>query len=70
MVKNRRQPQLVHYVSPFGSPAYMTRAQAEQHLAEDDARWMRLQEAEAEGAGPMLTPRQHEIGPPRIEYSH
>jgi hypothetical protein len=66
----RKPPRLVRYVSPFGSPAWMTRDQADVHLAEDDARWMRLEEVEAEGAGPMLTPRQRAIGPPRIEYVH
>jgi hypothetical protein len=59
---------LVRYVSPFGSPAWMSREQAEKLLAEDDRRYLELQQLEAEGAGKMLTDRQRfEIGPPRIE---
>jgi hypothetical protein len=69
VAKHRPKP-LVRYVSPFGSPAWMTREQAQVHLAEDDARLLWLEKAEAEGAGPMLTPRQRQIGPPRIEYVH
>ncbi len=61
-------PKLVRYVSPFGSPAWMPRARAEELLYEDDKRYLFLQELEREGAGPMLTDRQRfEIGPPRIE---
>ncbi len=52
---------LVRYVSPFGSPAWMLRAVAERHLAEDDRLWRELQEIDA------LTDRQRRVGPPRIE---
>jgi hypothetical protein len=58
----RKRPDLVRYVSPFGSPAYMSREQAERYLAEDDARWLRAQE----GRYP-LSDEQRAIGPPRIE---
>lgn len=63
----RRRVDLVRYISPFGSPAWMPRERAEHYLAEDDKLWLFLQECEAEGAGSMLTPRQRDIGPPRIE---
>jgi hypothetical protein len=54
-------PQLVRYVSPFGSPAWMTREEAERHLAEDDKRWLRYSELQ------LLTEDQRAIGAPRIE---
>lgn len=56
--------QLVRYVSPFGSPAWMTREQAQTHLEEDDRRWLLHQEAGN------LSEWQREIGPPRIEVPH
>lgn len=52
---------LVRYVSPFGSPAWMTREKALALLAEDDRRWVMFQFAD------ILSKRQREIGPPRIE---
>lgn len=52
---------LVRYVSPFGSPAWMIPEAAQAHLAEDDARWLRYQAAEA------LSAEQRQTGPPRIE---
>jgi hypothetical protein len=52
----------VRYVSPFGSPAWMSREDAERYLAEDDELWIEL------SALGLLTPRQREIGPPRIEH--
>lgn len=52
---------LVRYVSPFGSPAWMSREEAERHLAEDDARWCEWQELG------ILSEHHIEIGPPRIE---
>lgn len=63
----RRKPDLVRYVSPFGSPAWMPRERAEQYLKEDDKLWLTLQECEKAGAGPLLTSRMRDIGPPRIE---
>lgn len=53
--------ELVRYVSPFGSPAGMTRAAALELLEADDARWIRYQ---AVGA---LSEHQRAVGPPRIE---
>lgn len=58
-----RRVDLVRYVSPFGSPAGMTRAEAERHQAEDDELWIELS---AVGA---LTPEQRQVGPPRIEVA-
>lgn len=52
---------LVRYVSPFGSPAWMSRAEAERYLAEDDARWLDWQEMG------LLSELQRVNGPPRIE---
>jgi hypothetical protein len=60
MTRRKHEP-LVRYVSPFGSPAWMTRAEAEKYLAEDDARWLRAQEIGA------LSEHERAIGPPRIE---
>jgi len=56
----KREP-LVRYVSPFGSPAWMTRAAAARYLAEDDRRWLNYQTAGN------LSEQQRQIGPPRIE---
>jgi hypothetical protein len=60
MTRRRAEP-LVRYVSPFGSPAWMTRAEAERHLAEDDRHWLIMLEAGN------LSERQRETGPARIE---
>lgn len=56
-----KAPNLVRYVSPFGSPAWMTPEQAADLLAKEDARWMRYQELG------VLSESQRAIGPPRIE---
>ena len=52
---------LVRYVSPFGSPAWMSRERAQALLEEDDARWLLFQKADA------LDEYMRRIGPPRIE---
>lgn len=52
---------MVHYVSPFGSPAYMSRATALRLLAEDDARWLLY------GLLDILSEAQRAVGAPRIE---
>lgn len=52
---------LVHYISPFGSPAWMTVEEAQRHLEEDDERWLLNQRAGN------LSEAQRLIGPPRIE---
>ena len=57
------KPQLVRYVSPFGSPAWMTREKAERHLKEHDRLWLECQELGT------LSESQKQIGPPRIEPS-
>lgn len=51
----------VRYVSPFGSPAWMTRSEAERYRAEDDARYELHHELG------ILSEREREIGPPCIE---
>jgi hypothetical protein len=53
--------QLVRYISPFGTPAWMLREKAERHLAEDDARWLLYQKAGN------LSAYNLRVGPPRIE---
>lgn len=52
---------MVRYVSPFGSPAYMSRAGALRLLAEDDARWLLY------GHLDLLSEAQRAVGAPRIE---
>ena len=52
---------LVHYISPFGSPAWMTAERAQELLVEDDDRWLQYQ------AAGNLSEAQRLIGPPRIE---
>lgn len=64
-----RKPKLVRYVSPFGSPAWMPRERAEEYMRQDDRLWLFLQQCEAEGAGPLRTPRMLDIGPPHIEVA-
>lgn len=59
----KKGEQLVRYVSPFGSPAWMTRAKAREHLAEDDARYVRWQKLG------ILSEEQRRVGAPRIEGS-
>jgi hypothetical protein len=51
---------LTRYVSPFGSPACLDAALAEQLLVEDAALWRLMDDAG------ILTERQLRIGPPRI----
>jgi hypothetical protein len=58
---------LVRYISPFGSPAWMTRTQAEFHLRQDDARWCHYLRIEQATKCPALSEQQRLIGPPRIE---
>jgi len=57
----KSQPKLVRYVSPFGTPAWMSREIAEQHLEDDDRRWVLYSQHG------LLSEAQREIGPPRIE---
>jgi hypothetical protein len=52
---------LVRYLSPFASPAWIPRWQARAYLAQDDRRWSRLEELG------MVSARQRAAGPPRIE---
>lgn len=51
----------VHYVTPFGSPAWIPGWQADTYLEQDDRRWARLQELE------MVSKAQRVIGPPHID---
>lgn len=66
MPKTKHVPQ-VRYVSPFGSPAWMTREEAQRYLDEDDARWMRLLDIERETGEVIRSAAQRAIGAPRIE---
>ena len=52
---------VVHYVTPFGSSAWLPDWQAETFLQEDEQRWSRLQELE------MVSVAQRTVGPPHIE---
>lgn len=58
------QQALVRYVSPFGSPAWMTRERARRWLATDNRLWDLLERAEREGAGPLRAGLQ----PPEIQF--
>lgn len=60
-VRRPRPDDFVRYISPFGSPAGMRRADAERHLAEDDARWLDWQDLG------ILSAAQRAVGPPRIQ---
>jgi hypothetical protein len=59
--RRAKVPALVRYCSPFGSPAWMPEADAQRHLEEDDQRWVEWSRLD------MLTERQRQHGPPRIE---
>lgn len=58
----RRALRLVRYVSPFGSPAWISREEAAIHLERDDRRYLDLAEAGA------LSDAMRRVGPPRIEH--
>ena len=62
-----KRPKLVHYISPFGSPAWMTREEAERYRTEDDRVYEELCAAERETGHRVLSEYQRQIGPPRIE---
>lgn len=67
-IARTKTPKLIRYVSPFGSPAWMTREQAQPHLDADDARWCWLQEIEAETGDKVISDHQRQIGAPRMEH--
>lgn len=56
-----KRPALVRYISPFGSPAWMTEEEARGHLVADARFWEELSRIA------LLSAREREIGPPRIE---
>ena len=58
---------LVRYISPFGSPAWMSPEAAQRLLIEDDSLWLYLQEVEAETGHRVTSEHQRQIGAPRIE---
>ena len=62
----KKEP-LVHYISPFGSPAWMTRELAEAYLKEDDERWVWMQEVSRETGCDVLGETARRVGGPRIE---
>jgi hypothetical protein len=57
------QNDLVYYISPFGSSAWMPGWRAEASLEKDDRRWLRLLELE------MVSDTQGAVGAPRIEQA-
>jgi hypothetical protein len=52
---------LVHYISPFGSPRWLPAWQAKSFLEQDDRRWSRLEDLE------MVSDSQRSVGPPHIQ---
>jgi hypothetical protein len=58
---SKKQEKLVRFVSPFGTPAWMTREKAQEYLEDDDRRWVLY------GQQNLLSEEQKQIGPPRIE---
>lgn len=64
MAKREKQ---VRYVSPFGSPAWMTRQEAERHLAEDDRQWEFLSAVSRETGEDVIGETRRTVGAPRIE---
>ena len=52
---------LVHYITPFRSPAWMPRLEAQAVMEKDERRWLRLEELE------MVSVAQRAVGPPHIE---
>jgi len=52
---------LVHYLSPFDTPKWLSVWQAEEFLEEDQLRWSRLEELG------MVSDTQFDAGPPHIE---
>jgi hypothetical protein len=68
MAARPKAPKLIRYVSPFGSPAWMTREQAQPHLDADDARFVWLQEVERETGCKVLSEHERQIGAPRMEH--
>jgi hypothetical protein len=59
----RKPERLVRYVSPFGSPAWMTRERAQEYLEDDDKRWLMYGDLD------LLSEEQRRVGAPRIEAS-
>jgi hypothetical protein len=62
MSPRKKIESLIRYVSPFGSPAWMTREQAHKYLEQDDKHWALMEEAGN------LSERERRIGPPHIEF--
>jgi hypothetical protein len=58
-----KRDRLVRFCSPFGSPAWMPKADADRLLDSDDERWV-----EWSRLG-VLSNTQREHGPPRIEFA-
>ncbi len=54
---------LVHYISPFGSSAWMPRSRAQPVLEREQHRWLRLDELE------MISQAQRSVGAPHIEQA-
>ena len=60
---SKRKARLVRYVSPFGTPAWMSEEKAQQLLEEEDRKYVKLQQ---EGLLEQFV-TSPEVGPPRIE---
>jgi len=58
---------LVRYVSPFGTPAWMTRERAQALLEEDDQRYVKYQNAGVLTYFTLGVASSQCDGPPRIE---
>jgi len=54
---------LVHYISPFDTPKWLSVRQAEEFLEEDELRWSRLEDLG------MVSDTQFDAGPPHIDAS-
>jgi len=54
---------LVHYITPFRSSAWMPPLEAQAVMEKDERRWLRLEELE------MVSDAQRAVGPPHIEQA-
>jgi len=61
LATRRARDDLVHYLSPFDAPRWLSSPQAQDFLEQDGRRWSWLEELE------MVSDSQFAAGPPRIE---
>jgi hypothetical protein len=62
-----KKEQLVRYLSPFGTPAWMPRARAESLVEEEDRRYVKLQQAGILHFFTLSVEASKCDGPPRFE---